>query len=374
MTSTLHPIWIAVLCLAAWVSSTAHAEEDRPAPRHVILFIIDGLAVAAPQRFTMPHWNQLAKEGCHYQAMHLPLPGHPKGDPRYPWSCSMPNPMLMSGTPFIGREGIRTAMIQHRFSGKESAFVVNAVSYRDVSEGFGTYISEPNRPDELVIEKSKEVILRDQPLFMRVHLQRAGIEGEKVGKERYADRPYYRNIWHQDSPYRKACENADQQLGGFVSWLKQHQLWEQTVLLICGDHGQADEGWHEPYSPPSSMTPLVIVGPGITAGQTFPYCEIFDLAPTIASLTRRDAPPLAMGRVLREALDKDHPAPATPRHVERLNHVLRAEAQADPAKRAALKEAGFLAIDELARWHTTDAGTDFAAFVSRQQRLYDAHR
>lgn len=361
------------LALLAWASTTL-AEPSRPVAERVILFNIDGLAVGAPERFAMPNWGRLAKAGCYYHAMHLPLPGHPKNDPRYPWSCSMPNPMLMSGTPFIGVEGIREAMIQHQFKEDETAFVVNAYSYRDVSGGFGTYISDPHRPDSLVIEKTKDVLLQKKPAFMRVHLQRAGIEGEKVSKERYCDRAYYRNIWHNESPYRKACERADRHLGEFVSWLKEQNLWEGTVLLICGDHGQADEGWHEPYSPSSSVTPLVIVGSGIPAGRTFDYCEIFDVAPTIASLAGREPPAKSVGRVLREALDATLPAPKGPRHVEQLNHVLRAAHALDTEKKTALNKAGFLTIDELGRWHTTEADTNFEAFVARQRKLYEAHR
>lgn len=356
------------------VAAAGAAEPAPPAPDRVILFTIDGLAVEAPRRLQMPNLNRLAQAGCYYQAMHLPLPGHPKNDPRYPWSCSMPNPMLLSGTPFIGVDGIRDALIQHRFDKERTAFVVNARSYVDVSGGFGAYVSKPGQPDAWVIEEAKEILLRSKPAFMRVHLQRAGIEGEKVSKESYADRPYYRNIWHPESPYREACQSADRLLGKFVSWLKEQNLWEGTVLFICGDHGQADEGWHEPYAPASSVTPLIIVGPGLCAGRTFPHCEIFDVAPTIAALTGREAPARSIGRVLGEAMDARRPGPEGPGRVEQLNCALRT-AHALPAERQeALKEAGFLTIDELARWHTTEAGADFEAFVSRQRRLLEVHR
>ena len=67
-------------------------------PDRVILFIIDGLAAEAPTRIEMPRYIELKEQGVYYQAMHLVLPGHPKKSPEYPWSCSLPNPMLMSGT------------------------------------------------------------------------------------------------------------------------------------------------------------------------------------------------------------------------------------------------------------------------------------
>jgi arylsulfatase A-like enzyme len=262
-------------------------------------------------------------------------------------------------------------MIQHQFKDKRTAFVVNAQSYLDVSGGFGKYSSKPQSPDAWVLENAKEVLIRDKPIFMRMHMQRPGIEGEKVSKERYADKSYYRNIWHPESPYRSACELADKHLGEFVAWLKEQNLWDETVLLLCGDHGQADEGWHEPYSESSSTTPLIIVGTGIPAGRAFEYCEIFDLAPTIAFLTGVEAPSHSIGRVLREALDATLAAPTPQKNVEQLNRILRASNALDAEKRASLTKAGFLSIDELGLWHTTEAGVDFVAFVSRQRKIYE---
>lgn len=365
-----------VVCgAAARAQPAAPPSADLPSPDRVILFIIDGLAVGAAERFDMPNLERLMEEGTHYRTMHLPLPGHPEKSEQYPWSCSLPNPMLMSGSPFIGRDGIREAMIQHQFEKDETAFVVNAYSYKDVSGGFGTYLSMPHKPDRLVIDEAKKILGgEDKPAFMRVHLQRTGIQGQKVGKDRYAGKPYYRNIWHERSLYRGACERADNYLGEFVAWMKEQNLWEGTVMLICGDHGQADEGWHEPYSPPSSKTPLVIVGQGVAGGRTFEYCEIFDLAPTIAALAGKEPPPHSVGRVLREAFDPGPRPPEQARLVEQLNEALIAAHALDGEKQKELRRAGFLTLDQLGQWHTTEAGTNFEAFVARQKALLDAHR
>ena len=179
----------------------------------------------------MPHYNALKETGVYYKSMHLPLPGHPDKSADYPWGCSLPNPMLMSGTPFVGMDGIRENMIQHSFEPKEAAFIVNARSYLDVSGGFGTYVSKPKNPDSLVIDITTETMKKQDFAFMRVHLQRAGIEGMKVSWEKYSDQSYYRNIWHEDSRYREAIEIADEQLGRFVDWLKAEDLWDGTLLL-----------------------------------------------------------------------------------------------------------------------------------------------
>ncbi len=364
---------IMLLTISFFISPVKGENQQSVTSRNIVLFIIDGLAVKAPENFKMPNFKKLASDGSYYKAMHLTLPGHPKKDEKYPWSCSMPNPMLMSGSPFLGLEGIRNSMIQHMFKKEETAFVVNAYSYKDISEGFGIYKSFPHKPDYTVIKETKEVILKNKPRFMRVHLQRSGIEGEKVSKEKYSDRRYYKNIWHSESPYKKACERADKYLGEFVSWLKEKDLWKDTVLMVCGDHGQANEGWHEPYSPESSITPLVIAGAGVPAGRIFDYCEIFDLAPTIAFMAGKKAPPKAIGRVLKEALDVKIEAPAVPKHIASLNQILRKVHSLDNESKSSLKNDGFMTIDDLGLWHTTDAGANFNEFCKRQMKIYQSH-
>ena len=336
-------------------------------PDRVILFVIDGLSTKAPELIEMPNYNALKKEGVYYKEMHLPLPGHPDKGPDYPWSCSLPNPMLMSGTPFIGMEGIRKNMIQHLFEPEETAFIVNARSYLDVSGGFGTYLSKPKNPDSLVIDLTIEKMKERNFAFMRVHLQRPGIEGMKVSWEKYSDQPYYRNIWHETSRYREALEIADEQLGRFVTWLKAENLWEGTALMICGDHGQADEGWHEPYSPQANVTPLLIVGGGISGPRTYDYCEIIDIAPTIAHLGKKKKPAFSQGRILREAFDANQKVPKVAKSVQLLNEVLiKAHALSDEQKKT-LSNKGFLTLDDLGKWHTSKVGADFEQFALQQE-------
>lgn len=353
---------IGMACFASSVSA-------QKGPDRVILFIIDGLATKAPERIEMPHYNAIKEAGVYYKAMHLPLPGHPDKGPNYPWGCSLPNPMLMSGTPFVGREGIGEGMIQGVFEPKETAFIVNARSYLDVSGGFGTYISKPKNPDSLVVDIAIEKMKEQDFSFMRVHLQRPGIEGMKVSWEKYSDQPYYRNIWHEKSRYREALEIADEQLGRFVSWLKAEGLWEGTVLMVCGDHGQADEGWHEPYSPTANVTPLLVAGAGVSGPRNYEYCEIIDIAPTIAHLAKKKQPKFSIGRILLEAFDPNIKAVAGAKNVQRLNEVLiKAHAQSDSRKKL-LAAKGFLTLDDLGKWHTTKAEANFGKFVSQQEKI-----
>lgn len=341
-------------------------------PERVILFIIDGLSVEGPARIDMPNFNALKAQGTYYKEMHLTLPGHPEKSDSYPWSCSMPNPMLMSGSPFIGKPGVRASMIQHVFKDKETAFIVNARAYKDVSEGFGTYISSSFNPDALVVNLTKEIMEVSNPKFMRVHLQRSGIEGLRISKKWSKKEPYHRNIWHKESPYRIAITEADRQLGRFVQYLKDNNKWENTVLLISSDHGQANEGWHEPYSPPSSVTPLLIVGSGVRKGVSFDYCEIIDIAPTIARISDKKQPEFATGRVLLEAFENNPgTAPHVPKNMKRLNKALIEAYKLPEAKKKQLEKSGFLELKDLGLWHTTATGDNFEHFVLQQEKILE---
>lgn len=350
--------------------NTNNAITNEPIPERVILFIIDGLSVEGPARIDMPNFNALKTQGTYYKEMHLTLPGHPEKSDTYPWTCSMPNPMLMTGSPFIGKDGIRESMIQHSFKDKETAFIVNARAYQDVSDGFGTYVSSSFNPDALVINLTKEIMEVSNPKFMRVHLQRSGIEGLRISKNWSENEPYHRNIWHKESTYRKAITEADRQLGLFVQYLKDTNKWENTVLMITSDHGQANEGWHEPYSPPSSVTPFLIVGSGVRKGATFDYCEIIDIAPTIANLSNKKTPVLSMGRVLSEAFESNSAnIPAVPENIKRLNKVLIEAHKLSEDKKKLLDKQGFLALNDLGLWHTTSAGNNFDNFVIQQEKI-----
>ena len=365
---TILNLFLLLTILVGWTVKA----DGQEAPERVILLIIDGLAAEAPARIEMPIYNALKQEGVYYQAMHLILPGHPDKSDAYPWSCSLPNPMLMSGTPFIGTEGLNKQLIQHVFEPEETAFIVNAKSYLDVSGGFGTYISKPRNPDSLVIDLTIEKMKEQDFAFMRVHLQRAGIEGMKVSKEKYADQPYYRNIWHEESRYREAIEIADEQLGRFVDWLKAEDLWGDTLLMICGDHGQANEGWHEPYSPASNVTPLLIVGSGISGAETYEYCEIFDIAPTIAHLSGKEQPAFSQGRILREAFDTDVAAPKVARNVQRFNKTLIEAHEMSDEQKESLAENGFMSLKDLGRWHNTDVGSNFERLTIQQEAILES--
>lgn len=251
-------------------------------PKRVILFGIDGLHWEAPQRLKMPVLNELIKQGTYIKQSYVIIPHHPTvGDYSKFNSCSFPNPVLHQGTLFLSPDN---KMLQELFSPQQqTAFVVNTTAYKSVGNGFSTLIMDDTLSDAKVVDYAVNILKTQTPVFMRIHLQRAGQRGYDISQST-PDKPYYRNIFASNSPYAEAIEAADEQLGRLVAFLKESGMWNETVLIVTSDHGQSRIGWHPLFDEESWKTPLVFVGNGIAEGRVLNYFEHTDLAPTIAGL------------------------------------------------------------------------------------------
>lgn len=292
---------ITICILIGNMLNTNAQEADR-----VILFMIDGLHWEAPKKMEMPNFNKLVKEGTYIKKSYVIIPHHPTiGDYSEFNSCSFPNPMLHSGTIFIKPEN---KLIQEMISPKrKSAFVVNTAAYRSVARGFSTQIMDAGLTDQDVLNQSINLLEHQDPAFMRIHLQSPGELGRSVSVCD-SEKPYFRNIYGEGSPYVEAIENADKLLGELVSFLKKSEKWESTVLIVTSDHGQSKVGWHPMYDEESWATPMVFAGKGIASKRKLSYFEHTNLTPTIAWLLDVDKPNNdgGAGEAIKE-ISKKHP-------------------------------------------------------------------
>ncbi len=340
-------ILLSFVCVMIACDSRQQFEFKENPPDRIILFIHDGMPVGAADRVPLPLLQQLKQLGVYYDSLYVSLAAHPafnnnRQDPDYyPWTCSLPNPVAMTGTIFIGQPGVQTQMLQHSFQEQLTAFTVNCGAYKAISPGFDIYHQMETHgwpdlfKDELSVEKAKEVILDKDPKFIRIHLQGPGSAGHIVhmgsktpheGHLKYAapdgSLPWYRDLYHPDSPYVIQALKVDSLLSDFVGWLETESLSERTVMIIMGDHGQYPGGTHPPYEPLSNVTSLLMFGHGIKTGRQFTYAEIFDIGPTIAFMGSVASPKYAIGRVLQESIigpEEDIPGKRTLRE---FNEVL----------------------------------------------------
>lgn len=363
----------ALFIMHTGLSSCASQPEEDPKPMTIML-ILDGLTPGAIDRIPLDKLKALKEESCYYESLHLPLPAHPEKSSTYPWSCSLPNPVLMSGTVFIGQDSLKEHLIQHSFKDQKTAFVVNDGAYKDVAGGFDTYINlresfEDIFKDEMVFDKARELIKNEKPGFLRVHLQGPGSAGHRSHEAENANEPWYQDIWHPESPYIQQLKQADRLAADFISWMKQEGYMENTVLMILGDHGQAPGGGHPPYQPESSKTALLMAGKGVKSGVRYEYAEIIDLAPTIAYIHNIAPPKYAAGRVLKEAFINGQDSIPESRNMQKLNRLLLEAKQKEESGVPLPPE--FKDILEISTWHVDISPTDIETFISRQQALID---
>lgn len=353
----LSTILLWFICGLATTQFTFGSGDDaQPSnPRRVILLVIDGLAQGAIERIPLPNLEKLKSEGTYYKTLYLPLAAHPRlvpdqNDPKfYPWSCSIPNPIMMTGTIFIGQPGIKETMLQYIYknAGKKTAFVVNSDAYTEIAGGYDTFMQDwKSISDSPVLPAVQNVIETQNPWFIRIHMQSTGAGG-------YVDQKADRSIWAQGSEYQKRLTKADSLIGAFVTWLKENKHWEETVLFVCGDHGQSPRGGHAPYEPDGDKTSLILAGKGIKKNATFPYAEMIDLAPTITFLHQLPAPKYNQGSALTTAFINGPSGKTNRRIQELINNIMRShhELVTKPNLEKESVNQDFLIIEQIGTWH-----------------------
>jgi len=295
----LRIVFLVTVCTPLAVEAQVPAVVFSSGPEHAVLFVIDGLSYKVWDRLRIPTLRRLAREGALVERDYLPPPADPRtGAYAELHSCSIPNPILMSGTVFITKE---TGYIRQCFPTSEAtAFVANTTAYTSIAAGYEYSYQQEGADDESV--RSALAFMRTgRPRFMRVHLQNPGSAGFECMTTK-KDVDWRSDIWAADSPYRIATERADSLLEVFLEGLNKLGVLEKTVIIVLGDHGQDDGGWHPLQSPDAAITTMVLWGAGIKGNIRVPYAEHIDIVPTICALMGVEPPKTSQGRVIAETL------------------------------------------------------------------------
>jgi hypothetical protein len=314
--------WL-ITCQTGQTGRVFAADNLSPVPSRAILFIIDGLHWQAPQRLNLEQIQNLAKEGTSFEKAYLLMPYHPtSGDWAKLHNCSLPNPIMLAGTLFITPEH---RLVQEVF-GKigPTGHAANSESYLSVNRSIHFSMVHGGE-DAGAVEFALDLLRKYDPKYIRLHLQQTGSAGSRCSWTT-EDVPWRHNIWGEGSPYVGAARNADRLLGEFVQELKAMGKWEETLLVVTSDHGQAYTGWHPLLQEESWVTPLILAGPGVAKGRRLPYAEHIDIIPLICHLMGIEAPNDngGKGRVLTEIMaEAGDESPLRPQLTLEINRVLR---------------------------------------------------
>jgi hypothetical protein len=336
-------------------------------PEHAVILIIDGLSYKAVERLSMKNLQSLIASGTYYAKSYNILPADPReGEWTKYHTSSMPNPVILAGTQMLRID--QKYVQQSFFPDRITAHAANDIAYRAINVGFNLSFlrgtDERQIPDDQTLYWSLEFLRWGKPAFMKIHLQATGDAGFLCYGEKNASVPWRQNIWAEGSPYVKAALKADEYVGQFLNELRKLGLYDKTLLFVTADHGQADTGWHPSGAEDAWAMPLVVVGPGIRAGERFDYAEQIDIVPTLCHLMDVKPPSNSSGRILAEAL-VNPPKNVAPRqqNMKALDTLLRdgdelinrldKEAVTSPAAQAQLEatQKDYYGLDRILHWH-----------------------
>ena len=292
-------------------------------PSHVVLVVIDGLSYKTWDKMDLPVLDGMISSGALVKQVFLPPAAHPHEGPYAKiHTCSIPNPILMSGTIFIDEGTVY--FNEQFFPNQTAAFAVNAIDYRTLTKNYH-YVYQKAGSDAEAMAAAAKFMEMGQPAFLSIHLQDTG-EGGVASMRGAADAPWKNDIWQPESPYRRNLTTADRLLGEFLQGLANLGLLETTAFVVVGDHGQADTGWHPLEFWDPAVTTAVMWGAGIKAGAVIDYAELIDIGPTICALMGLSAPPHRRRgghyRSLRRRRGRFEPPAPAPGNDERPVHGL----------------------------------------------------
>lgn len=166
---------------------------------------------------------------------------------------------------------------------------------------------------KLAINKMKESVNEEKPFFFFTHFwdthfpfptisyKGSGINNIDNFMERIKDKTqkeYFKkritdiglcNMEDIVGKYDAAISEVDKQIGNLLNFLKKNKLWDNTILMVFGDHGTSLTE-HEVYFSSSSLyddcvhVPFIAHFPKLNGGEIKGFVQNTDIAPTILDL------------------------------------------------------------------------------------------
>ncbi|WP_349408079.1 ectonucleotide pyrophosphatase/phosphodiesterase [Pseudalkalibacillus sp. SCS-8] len=259
----------------------------------VIVIVIDGMRKERFYEANTPFLDKLRKEGTEFTQMETVYPARTvvcftsMFTGTYPyehgitsnmvWKLGIKVESIFDSLRKIGKKG-RLLGIAHLVDslGKD-VDTVTAVMHNDLA-------------DRNIIERSKKIMKDEDPDLFITQLIGTDQTGHSQG------------VFYDE--YIQKIEEADQLVEEFVTFLETEGKMENTTLMICADHGQADGiGGHGHLDEGERFVPFFMWGPHVQSGRVVEDREsLVSVAPTIAHLLGAPFPSHSRGKVLRKGL------------------------------------------------------------------------
>ena len=268
-----------------------HKEEVFTTQRpNIILVILESFSSNALE--AMPNLMRLAQEGIYFSNAYSSSYRTDRGVvsllsayPGQPTSSLMTIPSKSRNLPQIGKALKQEGYISHFYYGGDEDFT-NMRSYL-IDGGFENRVVDKDFP---IQDRMSKWGVHDHILFSR--------SSHEI-RQRYTQYPdnHYLDIIltlssHEpfEVPFASGFSHAylnsvaytDSCIGTFVDSLKQHPIWDSTIVILSSDHGYPYPNGITNYDPLRYRIPMAIIGGALQRQmQISTLCSQIDLVPTI---------------------------------------------------------------------------------------------
>ncbi|MFI8685642.1 alkaline phosphatase family protein [Rossellomorea sp. NPDC077527] len=259
----------------------------------VVVIVIDGMRKERFYEANTPYLDGLVEKGTEYLNMETVYPArtvvcfssmftgtYPKEHgmkSNMVWKLGIKVESIFDSLRKVGKKGKMLGIAHLVDSFGQDVETVTAVMHKD-------------KADRNIINKAKKIMEEQDPDLFIVQL----IGTDQIG--------HSRGVLYDE--YIEKIEEADRLVQEYVEWLEAEGKMENTTLMICADHGQADGiGGHGHLDEGERFVPFFMVGPGVKQGEKIQEKHsLVSMAPTIAHLLGAPFPGNSRGPVLNEAL------------------------------------------------------------------------
>ena len=268
-----------------------HTEEVFTTQRpNIVLVILESFSTNALD--AMPNLMRLAQEGIYFSNAYSSTYRTDRGIvslisafPGQPTSSLMTVPSKSRNLPQIGKALKQEGYLLNFYYGGDEDFT-NMRSYL-IDGGFENRVVDKDFPlqdrmskwgahDHIVLERaSREIRQRytqyPDNQYFDVILTLSSHEPFDV--------PFTSDFSHA---YLNSVAYTDSCLGAFVDSLKQHPLWDSTIVILSPDHGYPYPNGIANYNPLRYRIPMAIIGGAVQQPMQVPtLCSQIDLVPTV---------------------------------------------------------------------------------------------
>lgn len=272
------------------------SEPVRQLSEKVVVIVVDGMRKERFEEANTPFLDKLRKNGTEYVQM----------ETVYPARTVVCFSSMFTGTyPF--EHGIKSNMVWKLGLKVESIFdslrkvgkkgrllgIAHLVDSMGDDVDTVTAVMHKDEADRNIIERAKQIMKEKDPDLFVIQL----IGTDQIG--------HSRGVLYDE--YIEKIEEADKLIEEYVQWLEMNGKMNDTTLIICADHGQADGiGGHGHLDEGERYVPFFMTGPAIEKGKVIrEKHSLVSLAPTISYLLGAPFPSHSRGPVLFEAM-KQH--------------------------------------------------------------------